>query len=134
MIEINNLSSVSVDKKYFKKVSEKVFQKEKKERDLSIAIVGSRQIKKLNKIYRKKNKITDVLSFSYNHLGEIIICTAQVEKNAKKYHSTFKKELTRVLIHGILHILGYEHELNLKKKKLMEKKENQYYTLCQKLI
>lgn len=126
MIEINNLTSVFIDKKYLKKISEKVLRKEKKKKDLSVALVESGQIKKLNKKYRKKNRPTDTLSFLYDNYGEIIICPRQVKSNAKKYHSTFKKELSRVLIHGILHLVGYEHEKNPKKKKLMEKKENYY--------
>lgn len=126
MIEINNLTSVFIDRKYLKKISEKVLRKEKKKKDLSVALISPGQIKKLNKKYRKKNRPTDTLSFSYDNYGEIVICPQQVKNNAKKYHSTFKKELSRVLIHGILHLLGYEHEKNPRKKKLMEKKENYY--------
>ncbi|OGZ18680.1 MAG: rRNA maturation RNase YbeY [Candidatus Nealsonbacteria bacterium RBG_13_42_11] len=127
MIEINNLTSVFVDRKYLKKISEKVLRKEKEKKDLSVALISPGQIKKLNKKYRKKNRPTDILSFSYDNYAEIVICPQKVKNNAKKYHSTFKKELSRVLIHGILHLVGYEHEKNPRKKKLMEKKENYYF-------
>jgi len=127
MIEINNATSSPVDKNYLKRISERVFKKEKKEKDLSIALVGPGQIRKLNKIYRKKNRPTDVLSFSYGRSSEIVICISEVRKNAKKYHLPFKKELNRVLIHGILHVLGYDHKAGSKGKKLMEKKENYYF-------
>jgi len=145
MIEINNLTNSPVDKVFFKKVAGKIIKKEKKllgeedksssspfataQVELSIALVGPAKIKKLNKEYRKKNKITDVLSFLYNDAGEIVICPQQVKKNAGKYNSTFKKELTRVLIHGILHLLGENHEISKKKAKKMEQKQEYYLNL-----
>jgi len=126
MIEINNLTTLTVDKRFLKRVVKKVLKGEKKkEAGLSIALVNSGEIKKLNKKYRKKNKITDVLSFD-NGLNEIVVCPQEIKKNAKKYNSTFKKELSRVLIHGILHLLGYEHEKTKIEAKKMEKKEEYY--------
>ena len=107
MIEVNNLTRVPVDKKFLKKIGQKVLEKGKKEiKDLSIALVGGKKIRELNKNYRKKDKATDVLSFKYNSWGEIIICPELVRKNAERFHSTFKEELARVLIHGISHLLG----------------------------
>ena len=129
MIEINNLTSVPVDKNFLKKVAGKIIKKEKKLLELSIALVGPAKIKKLNKEYRKKNKITDVLSFLYNDAGEIVICPKLIKKNAGKYNSTFKYELTRVLIHGILHLLGENHEISKKKAKKMEQKQEYYLNL-----
>jgi len=121
MIEINNLSGVKVDKVFLKKIAEKVFRKKD---SLSIALVKPVEIKKLNKKYRKKNKPTDILSFE--DINEIIICPQVVKSNAKKFKSTFKKELAKALIHGILHLLGYDHEKSEKDAKIMEKKQNYY--------
>ena len=126
MIEINNLTSISVSKKDLKKIAQKVLKKEKKSLELSIALVGSSEIKKLNKEYRKKDKVTDVLSFLYNGSGEIIICLERVKKDAKELGTTFKKELARILIHGILHLLGEEHEINKWAARKMQKKEDYY--------
>jgi len=126
MIEINNLTACKVDEKFLKKTANIVLKGEKEKQDLSVAIVGPGKIKELNRRYRRKNKATDVLSFSDKDLKEVIVCYQEVKKNAKKYGSTFKKELTRVLIHGILHTLGYEH-------KNMEKKQEKYISLCQNL-
>ncbi len=135
MIEINNLTTVRINKKFLKEITQKVLKerlsfakvsegKEKKELDLSIALVCAARIKNLNQKYRKKNRPTDVLSFE--DINEIIICPEVVKENAKKFHSTFKKELVRVLIHGILHILGYDHEKGGKDVKIMEEKQNYY--------
>jgi len=129
MIEINNLTALAVDKKFLKSVAGKILKGEKKEKkDLSVALVGPAQIKQLNKRYRRKDKTTDILSFAGegSFLGEIVICPQQVRKNAQKYKVSFKKELTQVLIHGILHLLGYDHERSQKEAKKMEKRQ-QYY-------
>ena len=135
MIEINNLTSYAIDKKFLRKISEKIFKKEHiksrlEKKDLSVALVGQKRIKELNKRYRKKDRPTDVLAFKDNeNLGEIIICLAEVRKNAKKFSSSFKKELARVLIHGVLHLLGYDHEKGGKEEKKMRKKEEYYLNI-----
>jgi len=126
MVEINNLTTSSVDEEFLKGVAKKVLKGEdRKEVDLSIVLLGQARMRKLNKKYRGKNKVTDVLSFG-NELNEIVICLREVKKNAKKYNSTFKKELARVLIHGILHLLGYEHEKTKKEAEVMENKQSYY--------
>ncbi len=134
MIEVNNLTTKQINEKFFKKVSEFILKREKKRLELSIVLVGGKKIRELNKKYRKKNRLTDVLAFSYNHSGEIVICLEQVRKNATRFNSNYKKELTQVLIHGILHLLGYDHEKSQKKAELMERKQNYYLKLCQKII
>ena len=129
MIEINNLTTVSVDEEFLKKIAKKVLQGEKKEnKDLSIALVGQKRMRELNKKYRGKNRVTDVLAFPGDGLGEIVICSKEVRKNAKKFDSTFGKELARVLIHGILHLLGYDHEKNETAARQMEKKQDYYFS------
>ena len=132
MIEINNLTTAVVDEDFLKKVAEIVLEGEKtKEVELSIALVGQGRIRELNKRYRGKNRATDVLAFPNNEfgLGEIAICLREVKKNAKRFGSVFEKELVRVLIHGILHLLGYDHEISPKREKEMETKQNYYLKL-----
>ena len=143
MIEINNLTTVSVDEEFFKKVAKDVLKGENKEKaELSIALVGQGRMRELNKKYRGKNRVTDVLAFGPNQkikfvippqkkvgLGEIVICLREVKKNTKRFNSTFEKELATCLIHGILHLLGYNHEISEEKAKAMEEKQNQYIKL-----
>ncbi len=133
MIAINNLTKTVIDKDFLKKVAKIVLKGENKGKsELSIALVSPAEIKKLNKRYRRKNQPTDVLAFGQNkiffepELGEIVICPAVVRKNAKKYKVAFKKELVKVLIHGILHILGYNHGKSKKEAIEMEKKQERY--------
>jgi probable rRNA maturation factor len=74
--------------------------------------------------------VTDVLSFLYTKgNGEIIICFEEVKKNASRLGTRFKEELAEVLIHGILHILGYSHETSKKKEREMIRKQKYYLKL-----
>ena len=128
MIDINNLTKILIDKKLLTGVAKIVLKGENIEKgEVSIALVTSAEIKKINQKYRKKNKATDVLSFNLGKgFGEIVICPSQVKRNAKKYKTSFKKELAKVLIHGILHILGYNHGKSKKEAIEMEKKQERY--------
>jgi len=132
MISINNLTKEKVSAVFLKKVAKIVLKREniRKERELSIVLVKPAAIKKLNQKYRKKNQPTDVLSFkgdeSLAELGEIVICPEEVKKNAKKFNLSLKKELSFVLIHGILHLLGYNHEGAKKEAEKMKEKEKYY--------
>lgn len=126
MIEVNNLTTNPINEEFLKGVARKVLEGENEaENNLSIVLVGQGRIRELNKKYRKENKVTDVLTFG-NGLNEIVICLREVKKNAKKYSITLEKELTRVLIHGILHLLGYNHEKDTKEAEKMEEKQNYY--------
>ncbi|MBU2578840.1 rRNA maturation RNase YbeY [Patescibacteria group bacterium] len=137
MIEINNLTKTRIDQNFVKKIVSVVLKTEKKTKSntLSIALVGTERMRKLNKKYRNKNQTTDILSFcefsndffvkgleQIENLGEIIICLREVKKNSQKINITFEKEFTRVLIHGILHLLGYDHEKSKKQAIIMQKK------------
>jgi probable rRNA maturation factor len=134
MLEINNLTDQKIDKRFLENIVERVLKGEKKKiKELSLALVEKERIKELNKTYRAKNRPTDVLAFNdKKELKEIIISPSEVKKNAKKFKISFKKELTRVLIHGLLHILGYEHEKNHKQAEIMEKKQEKYLSLILK--
>ncbi len=142
MIEIRNLTKVKIDRKALTAVAKKVLKSENiKLKGLSVVFLGSGEIRKLNKKYRGKNQPTDVLSFnqdcnfpfSEEELGEIAICPQQVKKNAERLGEKFKKELSRVLIHGILHLLGYDHEKNVNEARRMEEKQEYYLSLFFKI-
>lgn len=141
MIEINNLTTNSVDEDFLKKIVSIVLKGERiaKEVELSIALIGPGRMRKINRRYRGKNRVTDVLAFPESKillekfkvgvakkvqgLGEIVICLREVKKNAKRFNSSSEKELARVLIHGMLHLLGYEHEEAKEAKKIKEKED-----------
>lgn len=90
-------------------------------KELSIAFVSDRKIKELNKIFRDKNKVTDVLSFPYepdqydyleteNFLGDIVISLEQASRQALENNLTVELEIKQLILHGILHLCGYDHE------------------------
>jgi len=92
MIEIMNLSSEKINETLIRKTIRNTLKEEGAKMSISVAIVDSEEIKKLNYQYRKKNKATDVLSFGED-INEIVICPEEVKKNG----SDFNKELNKIL-------------------------------------
>jgi len=128
MIEVNNTTRRSIDENLLKKIAQMVLKGEKfKESGLSIALVGSDKMRKLNKQYRRKDKVANVLSFSESELGlgEVVLCPQEVEKDAKKYGMLFTEALAWMLVHGVLHLLNYDHEKDSDEKK-MSNRETYY--------
>lgn len=113
-LEINNQTSKRIHYSKLRKATNITARelKLKKKYTASLAFVTDRQIKKLNRMYRKKDKPTDVLSFNgeADYLGEIIIAVAVAEKQAKKIGHSFHCELQFLLVHGLLHLSGFEHK------------------------
>jgi len=90
----------------------------------------------LNLRYRGMNRITDVLSFPMGEsggasdakvLGDIVICAPRAALQAKRYGVSFYEELLRLLFHGLLHLLGYDHEAGSYQKRKMESKERELF-------
>ena len=133
MIEVNNLTLEKIKKKKAVEVIKEVLNKERKRKKISLVFLSSEEIKKINKKYRKKNQATDVLSFLYeDDFGEIAVCPEVIKKNAKKLKSSYNKELIRVLIHGVLHLLGYDHKGSREKAQIMNQKEKRYLSILEK--
>ncbi len=105
-------------------VFEKQTQKIKKE--VEIIIIGDKEMTELNRFYRGKNKTTDVLSFAFNEdkkiqsqfLGQIFISYSQIKKQAREYSINEKEEFIRMLVHGLLHLVGFDHDTKLKEDKM----------------
>jgi len=137
MIEINNKTRSSIDLKLVKKVCEEFLKYNNIENKIvSIGFVGDVIIKKINNKYRKINKITDILSFQADkednkYLGELIINYAQIKKQAKIFSNNIKDELIFILIHGLLHLLGYEDKTE-KGRIQMEKLGNKFINFYDK--
>jgi len=124
MIETNNKTRSKIDARLVKGVARKFLKYYNKRIrrgatnaahannniEVSIAFVGDKTIRNLNKAYRGIDKTTDVLTFSGEDkfLGEIIINYPQVKKQAKKFGNSVKQELIFILTHGLLHLLGYD--------------------------
>ena len=92
--------------------------------ELSIVLVSDAQIRRLNKLYRNKDKPTDVLSFPIGEkvedwliLGDIVISVDTAKRQAKELGYSLEEELKRLLVHGLVHLLGYDHELGGEEEK-----------------
>ncbi len=141
---IKNFTKQKLNQKYLNKITEKTLEiaKSKKPAEISLVIIGEKRIRTLNKKYRGTDKVTDVLSFGNDavgktvkseiaefidppdnvlHLGEIFICYSQAAKQAKRKNHSVKKEMAVLLIHGILHLLGYEHKGDYEKSEMKVK-------------
>jgi len=92
---------------------------------------------KINKEFLDHDTYTDIITFDYSVGNEIIsevyVSTDRVEENAKKYKQTFENEIHRVMIHGVLHLCGYNDKL-AEEKQIMREKENHYLSLLPKLL
>ena len=95
--------------------------------ELSVALVGNREIQGLNSRYRAKDEPTDVLSFTSGEilpggaliLGDVVISLEKAGKQARAARRTLEKEVETLLIHGILHLLGYDHERSSEEARIM---------------
>ncbi|HLR19734.1 MAG TPA: rRNA maturation RNase YbeY [Staphylococcus sp.] len=92
------------------------------EAELSVTFVDKTEIQEINKMYRDKDKVTDVISFALEEdepeitgldmprvLGDIIICTDVAQEQSESYGHSFERELGFLALHGFLHLLGYDH-------------------------
>ncbi|MCD6551045.1 rRNA maturation RNase YbeY [Thermotoga sp.] len=118
-------------KEILKSLSEKLDEIVKKEIgnvNVNVILVSKDRIKKMNKEFRREDFSTDVLTFPLFEevYGEIYVCPDVIEENAKNYYNTFERELIEVVVHGILHLAGYDHEFENKGTKEMFEKQQRY--------
>ena len=130
---------------FFKKICKAFPKKYKflnKNVSFTILLSNNRNIKKLNKIFRKKNKPTDILSFPLDqktkiskntYLGDIIISYNYVDKPRSQDLKLFKEKVTKIFIHGFLHLLGFDHKKNKDYSKML-KEENLLFKSVQSKI
>lgn len=137
-IEVFNETGSNLDKELneLKALLQNVCQDEKLDSgEFNVIIVDSNKIRELNKEYRNIDRITDVISFAledddtfnledYRVLGDIYICLEQALKQAEDYGHSFKRELSFLAIHGLLHLLGYDH-MSEEEEKIMFKKQEE---------
>lgn len=135
MIGLHNRTKTAINKQALEQLGGEVLKKEHVEGDISVVLVGEKRMRELNKGYRGKDYSTNVLSFPADEkfqaeeLGEVVLCPSFIRKDATKYGITFRRALAWMMIHGMLHILGYEHEEDPKKAAIMEDKEERYLSL-----
>lgn len=128
--EINDLVHVDFNYDYLDDVVKRVLKHEDvKNACFSIIFVDSNEIQRINKEYRGMDKVTDVISFALEDtkdaidndirvLGDIYICIPRMLEQAEDYGHSIKRELSFLTVHGLLHLLGYDH-MNKEEEKVM---------------
>lgn len=112
MIDLDNKTSLKINNTLLESIANDVTNK-----DIELIITTNDEIRKINKEYRNIDKPTDVLSFPYEDmpitpLGSIVISQDFVLQKAEEFGHTQENELTLLFIHGLLHLLGYDHEID----------------------
>ena len=130
---------------FFKKICKAFPKKYKffnKKVTFTLLLSNNKNIKKLNKVFRRKNKSTDILSFPSDkkikiskntYLGDIIISYNYLDKPRSQKLKSFKEKVTKLFIHGFLHLLGFDHKKNKDYSKML-KEENLLYKSVQSKI
>lgn len=125
-IEINNRTNYKIDLNLVEQaVAEFVRAQKIKAKEISIAFVGDAEIKKINQAYRGLNQPTDVLAFGGEgeFFGEIIIGYEQIKRQAGKFGHSAKEEMIFILVHGLLHLLGYDDQTEKGRLEMIKKGE-----------
>jgi len=119
----NRISNKNNIKKWIIYIIEKEFKKSVG--DINFYFTDDTEILEINKKYLAHNYYTDIITFNYcteNSIsGDIVISVDTVKTNAKDYNVTFENELHRVIVHGILHLLGFDDSTEEQKKEIREK-------------
>lgn len=96
----------------------------KKMYDVSVAFVSPKEMRQANHRYRGKDRLTDVLSFELTpESGEILISYEQAKKQAEEMQHSTRDEITFLIVHGLLHLFGHDHEYPLGAKKMFRLQE-----------
>ena len=116
------------EKERIKKWIEETINSEgKKGETINIVLTSNENIRSLNRKYLKRNYRTDIITFNYNRdniiSGDLFLNPDTIRKNAGKFKKNFSEEILRVIIHGVLHLIGYNDENN-KEKLVMREKED----------
>ncbi len=135
MIDLDNSTSYDIDLASLEAIKESLTQK-----DIELLVVHNDEIQELNKEHRNIDKATDVLSFPMDFefdnmpLGSIVISVDYVEEKAKEYGHTFNEEFNLLFIHGLLHLLGFDHEIDNGEHRAKEEELIKSFNLPDSLI
>ena len=135
MIDLDNHTNFEIDLTILETIKNSLSTKE-----LELIIVNNDEIQELNKIHRNIDKATDVLSFPLEFdmpnmpIGSIVISIDFVELKAKEYQHSPQDEFTLLFIHGLLHLLGFDHEVDEGEHRLKEEELIKKFNLPNSLI
>lgn len=114
-------------KSRFEPLARKILLEEGHPENVNIVLCSDGTVRELNRQYRHLDKVTDVLSFEWHEdylLGEIYIASDQVKRQAPKFGNSFYAELKRMIVHGLLHLSGYDHH-TVSERSVMRRRERE---------
>lgn len=120
-LDIVNMTSIKIPaREFFVKIAKQTLKLASfsGKIDIELSFIDEKEMQDLNRVWRGKNKVTDVLSFGEG-INQIIICLPYAKRKALKENFTYNQELAMLFCHGILHILGYDHERSKRDEKIM---------------
>ncbi|PLY06090.1 MAG: rRNA maturation RNase YbeY [Arcobacter sp.] len=135
MIDLENQTDLEIDISFLEIITNDLTSK-----DIELILTNNSQIQELNKEHRNIDKATDVLSFPLEFdipnmpLGSIVISLDLIEEKAKEYNHSFNDELKLLFIHGLLHLLGFDHEVDDGEHRKKEEELIEKYNLPKSLI
>lgn len=134
MIEFDNRTALQLDIDVISAIADSLTNKE-----IELIVTDVHEMQEINKEHRRIDKATDVLSFPYEAmpmtpLGSIVICSEYIEQKAKELGHTNNDEFALLFIHGLLHLLGYDHEVDDGEMRQEEARLIQKFNLPQSLI
>jgi len=120
---INGQRKIKIESETFQSFAEKTVEivPEIQDKTFTVAFISDRKMRELNKTFRAKNSTTDVLSFPFeaedfetetNNLGDIVISAEQSARQAVENNLDLETEIKQLILHGILHLCGYDHEID----------------------
>lgn len=118
---INRQRKIKLDRQIFQTFAENAISQipEAGNKTFTVVFVSDRKMRELNKRFRGKNSTTDVLSFPFepdefetgeNNLGDIVISAERATRQAKENDLDLETEIKQLILHGVLHLCGYDHE------------------------
>ncbi|WP_404825693.1 rRNA maturation RNase YbeY [Fictibacillus norfolkensis] len=144
MLHVEYLNEIDESSTDFQELLSNVLQKAAEmektgQAEVSITIVSKERIQEINKEYRQKDSVTDVISFAMEEMGEdeteiiggeetrflgdIIICLDVAKEQAEEYGHSLEREMGFLAVHGILHLLGYDHMSDEDEKRMFGRQE-----------
>ncbi|MBH76050.1 MAG: rRNA maturation RNase YbeY [Flavobacteriales bacterium] len=106
-----------------------IFKEKKNAKEINFIFCKDDYLQRINEKYLQHTNLTDVITFDHSQgkklIGDIYISVERVKENASKFGTTLKSELIRVMIHGVLHLIGYNDKSKVEKK-CMRKMENKF--------
>ena len=125
-VDIKNMQDrIKVDRRFIRRVVRETLKREARSGEVSLVLAGNEYVRELNRKYRSIDRATDVLAFPMDEeiLGDIVISVEKVQEQALTYRQSFEEEMARLIIHGVLHLLGYSDKSKHDEKKMHVRQE-----------